>query len=62
MEDRAPCLRMRHNLFPVDTIARDRWGQLIDNAFHEAALPEQAAQVLRPFFAHVATFLINRQT
>ncbi|MBL8177133.1 MAG: globin [Bryobacterales bacterium] len=57
-----PRLRMRHNPFPVDANARDRWVQLMDNAFREAALPREAEEVLRGFFAHVATFLINRQS
>jgi hemoglobin len=56
-----PRLRMRHNPFPIDAPARDRWVQLMDNAFREAALPAEVEQVLRAFFAHVATFLINRQ-
>ena len=57
-----PRLRMRHNPFPVDSAARDRWVQLMDNAFREAALPQETEEVLRGFFAHVATFLINRQS
>jgi len=57
-----PRLRMRHNPFPVDATARDRWVQLMDNAFREAALPQEAEEVLRGFFAHIATFLINRQS
>jgi len=56
-----PRLRMRHNPFPVDATARDRWVHLMDNAFREAALPQEAEQILRAFFAHIATFLINRQ-
>ncbi|MBM3785998.1 MAG: globin [Acidobacteria bacterium] len=55
-----PRLRMRHNPFPVDQAARDRWVHLMNNALTEAALPAEAEAVLRPFFEHVATFLINR--
>lgn len=55
-----PRLRGRHMPFKVDTRARDRWMQLMSNALAEAALPAEAEQVLRPFFEHVATFLINQ--
>ncbi|MFN0103480.1 MAG: globin [Bryobacteraceae bacterium] len=56
-----PRLRMRHAHFPVDSRARDRWIALMNNALIEAALPPEADQILRAFFDHVATFLINRQ-
>jgi hemoglobin len=55
-----PRLRMRHVPFAVDQAARDRWVLLMQRALEEAALPEDAAQVLRKFFASTATFLINR--
>ncbi len=55
-----PRLRMRHAPFAVDCAARDRWMQLMDNAIAETALPAEAVDVMRPFFEHVATFLINR--
>lgn len=55
-----PRLRMRHHPFPIDSPARDRWITLMENALREAALPAEAEETLRPFFAHVATFLINR--
>ena len=56
-----PRLRIRHAPYVVDTRARDRWVALMNEAFAEAALPAEAEQTLRPFFEHVATFLINRQ-
>lgn len=56
-----PRLRMRHMPFPVTQAARDRWVKLMDNAFEEAALPEDAAFTLRKFFDHMATFMINRE-
>ena len=56
-----PRLRMRHAPFPVDSAARDRWVQLMDNALAEAELPPQAVRVLRTFFHSTATFLINRE-
>jgi hemoglobin len=56
-----PRLGMRHMRFPIDGAARDRWISLMDSAFIEAALPPDAEEPLREFFAHVATFLINRK-
>src|SRR5580698_2272366 len=55
-----PRLRMRHNPFPIDQQARDRWVRLMDTAFQEAQLPPEAEQVLRSFFDTTATFLMNR--
>ena len=57
-----PRLRMRHVPFAVDQAARDRWILLMQRALEETALPEDAAQVLRGFFASTATFLINRSS
>lgn len=56
-----PRLGMRHAPFPVDTAARNRWMELMTVALEEAALPPEADAVLRHFFEHVATFLINRK-
>ena len=55
-----PALRMRHAPFDIDQAARDRWVQLMEQALAEAALPDEATQTLRAFFAQTATFLINR--
>jgi hemoglobin len=55
-----PRLRMRHNPFPIDQRARDRWVLLMDAAFQEAQIHPEAEQLLRAFFASTATFLINR--
>jgi hemoglobin len=55
-----PRLRIRHAPFPIGQHARDRWVQLMNRALHEAALPDEVQQLLRAFFAAVATFLINR--
>ena len=60
MEQRGhPRLRMRHMPFKLDQRARDRWVQLMDRALDETALPEDATKVLRDFFHHMATFLMN---
>ena len=55
-----PRLRMRHLPFAIGQAARDRWVANMDRAFDEAQLPAEAAQVLRTFFADIATFMINR--
>ena len=54
-----PRLRMRHMPFAIDASARNEWVELMDRALDEAALPEDAAQLLREFFHATATFLIN---
>lgn len=54
-----PRLRMRHAPFVVNAAARDRWLLLMQQAFAVAQLPEEAEEILRPFFAHVANFMIN---
>lgn len=55
-----PRLRMRHAPFPIDEAARNRWVQLMGRALDEAAIPEEAAAMLREFFDAVATMMINR--
>lgn len=55
-----PRLRARHLPFRIDQAARDRWMQLMDNAFAEAALPAEAEQLLRAFFEQMSTFMINQ--
>ena len=54
-----PRLRMRHMPFKLNQAARDRWVQLMDRALAQAELPGDAANVLRQFFHHMATFMIN---
>ena len=55
-----PRLRMRHAAFPIGEGARDRWVQLMDRALDEAAFPDDVQQLLRAFFAAMATFLRNQ--
>jgi hemoglobin len=55
-----PRLRMRHNPFIVNQAARDRWVQLMSNAFEEAQLSPAAQQVMQRFLEHTASFLMNR--
>ena len=55
-----PRLRLRHNPFPIDRAARDRWLTLMSNALDEAALPADVEMFLRTFFAEVSEMLVNR--
>ena len=55
-----PRLRQRHMPFRVDQAARDRWMQLMNNAFAEAALPAEVESYLRAFLDQTATFMINQ--
>jgi hemoglobin len=55
-----PRLRARHLPFIIDQAARDRWMQLMDKAFAEAALPPGGRTTLRSFFGQMATFMINK--
>lgn len=54
-----PRLRARHLPFPINQAARDRWLQLMDNAFACATLPKEAEDQLRSFFEQTSTFMIN---
>jgi hemoglobin len=54
-----PRLRMRHHPYTLDQRARDRWVALMDRALDQAALPEDATELLRAFFHQTATFLMN---
>jgi hemoglobin len=55
-----PRLRARHFPFQINRAARDRWMQLMNNAFTIAALPAEAEQALRAFLDQMSTFMINR--
>jgi hemoglobin len=55
-----PRLRMRHAPFAVDQTARDRWMKIMEQALLEVQFPEDASELLRGFFDHMSTFLINR--
>jgi len=46
--------------FRIDQAARDRWMQLMNNAFAEAALPAEVESYLRAFLDQTATFMINQ--
>ncbi len=55
-----PRLRARHVPFAIDSAARDRWLALMDEALLETNTPADVVATLRPFFAQVATFMVNR--
>ena len=55
-----PRLRARHSPFPINQTARDRWMRLMNHALGEAALPEEAEQVLRKFLDGMSSFMINQ--
>lgn len=55
-----PRLRMRHQPFPIDRAARDRWMATMEEALAESTLPDDARAAVREFLGGVATFLINR--
>jgi hemoglobin len=55
-----PRLRARHSPFHINQAARDRWMRLMNSAFGEVALPEEAEQVLRIFLDEMSTFMINQ--
>jgi hemoglobin len=54
-----PRLRARHLPFQIDQAARDRWMHLMGKALVDAALPTDVEQLLRAFFEHMSTFMIN---
>ncbi len=54
-----PRLRMRHAPFRIDQAARDAWYDDMLQAMAEVGIPEPAAGIMRRYFAHTATFLIN---
>lgn len=55
-----PRLRGRHGPFPIGRAARDRWMALMSAALEEVPLHPEAARILRDFFEHTATFLMNQ--
>jgi hemoglobin len=59
-----PRLRARHNPFPIDRPAAERWLLLMNQAMQEAidarTIDRPAADILWPFFVQTASFMINR--
>ena len=55
-----PCLGARHARFAVDHPFRNRWMQLMNNAFAQTALPPEIEQAMRKVFEQMSTSLINQ--
>lgn len=56
-----PRLRARHIPFRINQAARDRWMQLMSNAFTQSKLPAEAELELKTFLDQMSTFMINHQ-
>ena len=55
-----PRLGVRHARFVIDLAARDRWMQLMNNAFAATSLPPEVEQTMRKVFEQMSTSLINQ--
>jgi hemoglobin len=55
-----PRLGARHAKFFIGQAARDRWMQLMENAFVKTALPPDVEKTLRTVFDKMSTSLINQ--
>jgi HAD superfamily hydrolase (TIGR01509 family) len=55
----APRLRMRHAGFAITPAAREAWLENMLSAMDETGIPEPAAGVMRRYFAHTASMLVN---
>lgn len=55
-----PRLRMRHAPYAIDSVARDRWIELMQRAIEETLTEPTHKEVLGAFFHQVAHFLQNR--
>jgi len=56
-----PRLRMRHAPFRVDSVAREHWLALMEQALLEVKLPHEVTQVLWSYFQNTATFMMNAE-
>lgn len=54
-----PRLRMRHNPFPIDVEARDRWLSHMLAAIDEVGIQEPARAEMRAYFERGSAFMIN---
>src|SRR3954463_507499 len=55
-----PRLRMRHNPFHINQLARDRWIELMEQSLAEMKFSKDVESALSAFFHDAATFMINR--
>jgi hemoglobin len=54
-----PRLRMRHNPFRIDQVARDVWVRHMLAALDEADIPDPARSTMQAYFERTATQMIN---
>lgn len=55
-----PRLRMRHAAFSIGIAERNAWVAAMTGALEDAAIPEPDRTVMSKYFAHTATFLMNK--
>ena len=51
---------MRHGPFSIGQAERDRWLDLMKAAMVEAAIEQDVAAVMWPYFVSTANFMMNR--
>lgn len=56
-----PRLRMRHAPYSIGFAERNAWVAAMEGALEDAAIPEPDRTVMRQYFAHTATFLMNSE-
>ena len=56
-----PRLRMRHNPFPIDQLARDHWLEHMLAAIDEVGIVDPARAEMRDYFERGSTFMINAE-
>ena len=55
-----PRLRMRHQPFAIDRLARERWMAAMTESLREQPIPQDVREYLEGFLGDIATFLVNR--
>ena len=56
-----PRLRMRHNPFPIDQLARDHWLGHMLAAIDEVGIADPARAEMRDYFERGSAFMINAE-
>lgn len=55
-----PRLRMRHYPYPITTDLANAWLQYMHEAIDEVGIQEPARSMMRDYFEHGASFMVNR--
>jgi hemoglobin len=55
-----PRLRMRHNPFPIDINASERWAEHMHAAIDAVGIKEPSRSIMREYFQNGARFFVNR--